>query len=408
MKRSLSRWGLIGLAVFVLLGIAAANWYFRPPVTPEQIFAEGLAAADRGDWGEVLDCAERLSSLKDLASEQSLLRGIYWVKSNRPDLALKELGRLEPAGAIRESALLTAGEALYRMNRLAEAERLFATVASEYTGHREAHRWLGAIAYDLGDMNRVMDETSIVIRLAPQDYRPHLLRAQIHADMEQYRDAIDEYTELLALQPPQGVLDEALPELIRAQMRVRDYAAALQTLKSAQHSSAITLALEAECHLSLGDETAARTRLDEARKMNPEDPSVLRLLGRIELDAGHPEAAIEPLRSVISSDPQDHESRLHLSQALRLLGKVTEADEEASRSRQIIELKSQLAERTVFSISHPLDSEVRDRMALICEELGKPQLAASWRRAAAVCRERSKLPDASAIIREGSPSRAMP
>ncbi|WLD14649.1 tetratricopeptide repeat protein [Planctellipticum variicoloris] len=264
-----------------------------------------------------------------------------------------------------------------------------ATVASEQPGHPDAHRWMGAIAYDLGDMNRALDELSIVSRLAPTDDRPYVLKAQRHADFEQFRDAVEAGSQALALHPPEPVREDVATELVRARMRIRDYAAALKTLPQARRS-ALSLALEAECHLSLGDAVSANARLEEARSLDPEEPSVLRLFGRMELDAGRPEAALEPLRSVLKLDPQDHESRHHLAQALRLLGRTAEADAEARRSANIVKLKLEMANLNIEAINRPQDADVRDRIAAVCSKLGKPQLAESWRKAAAACRQRSR------------------
>lgn len=83
-----------------------------------------------------------------------------------------------------------------------------ATVASEQPGHPDAHRWMGAIAYDLGDMNRALDELSIVSRLAPTDDRPYVLKAQRHADFEQFRDAVEAGSQALALHPPEPVRED--------------------------------------------------------------------------------------------------------------------------------------------------------------------------------------------------------
>ena len=42
--------------------------------------------------------------------------------------------------------------------------------------------------------------------------------------------------------------------------------------------------------------------------------------------------------------------------------------------------------------SDPEDGDVRDRMARVCAELGKTQLAAMWRKAAAACRQTAAAP----------------
>lgn len=388
MKR---RWlGPVLLCIFCVTAAGVVAIRLRSRATPDEMFATGMAALERSDWPAALRAADQLRRHPDHADQEQLLRGLHALKNNHPKTALQELDLItNPKGALREPALLAAGEALYHLGRLAEADRLFLTVASEHPGHLDSHRWLAAIAYDLSDMTRALDELGIVSRLTPTDHRPYILKGQIHADFEQYREAIEAYSQAVQRHPPEDVLAEMLPRLARCQMQTRDYAGALKTLSQAS-PSAKALSLEAECHLSLGNEAQAQARLAEARKLDPTDLEALRLFGRMELDAGRPQAALEPLRAVVKRDPQDHESRHHLAQALRLTGQIPAAEAEARASARLVSLKLDMAKLNVEAIEHPQDDKVRDRLAAVCEELGKPQLAASWRTAATACRQRAR------------------
>jgi tetratricopeptide (TPR) repeat protein len=331
---SCRRW--IGILLVVVLAIAGVTaWRFWPGTPPATSVERGFDAIRDQNWSEVLRAADKLKGFPRFAAEEHLFRGISLLKANRPSAALKEFGQLEPVGEIREPALLFTGEALYRLDRLADAQRLFATLASELPGHVEAHRWLAAIAYDLGDMNRTMDEIDIVMRLAPDDYRPLILKGQMLFDTERFADAAAAYSQVVARHPPSAVLEEVIPMLARAQLEIRDYAAAWQALSSAP-DSAETFALRAECQLSLGNAAAARQLLTEAQNRDPEQLDVLKLWGRMELDAGRPEAAVSAFRLVLEREPADHEARHQLAQALRLSGHSAEADAEARRSSQII------------------------------------------------------------------------
>lgn len=372
---------IVGLVLFG--GVA---WFWWPRPTPREQFQKGLNALVRNDWREVLRSADRLKGRSEFASEEHLLRGIYWLKTNQPAMALKQFGLLDPVGDVREPALLYLGETLYRLDRLSESEQMFATLAFEQPGHVDSHRWLAAIAYDLGDYQRAMDELSIVIRLAPSDYRPHVLKGRMEFDLEQYRSSIEDYARAVAVNPPNDVLEEILPALACAQMQNRDYSAALKTLALGPRS-ARSLALQAECQSSLGNDAGVRKLIADAEAMDPEQPDMLRLLGRLELDSGRPEAAVAPLRSVLVRDPQDHETRYQLAQALRLSGKAAEADAEALRSAHTLELKARLAKLTQDAIARPNDADVREQMAKLCDQLGKGQLGASWRKAAVACRQ---------------------
>lgn len=377
------------IAVVLVSATLAGVWVWRSGSrnTPEELFQQGLLAIQKQDWLEVLRCANELKRNPKFAKEQRLFRGIYHLKTGAFAVAMKEFQRLEPVGAIREPALLYAGEALYRLDRILEAESMFVTLATEHPENADAHRWLAGIAHDLGDMNRSMDELKLLIRLDPSDYRPYILQGKMNVDIELYRDAIDAYTRAEALHPPERILAEILPEMARSQIQIREYSAARETLARAPRS-ALVLALDADCRSNLGDEPGARLQIKDALKRDPELTYALRLLGRLELDAGHPDAAIEPLRKVVERDLSDHESRHQLAEALRLTGKISEANEATREYTRTIEINHQLTELLRESIDSPQDAEIRERMAKLCDELGKPAVAATMRKAAMVCRQR--------------------
>lgn len=381
------------LSVFVVISAAMLGvwtWFKRERLSSEELFQKGLSAVQSQDWPVVLKFAGELKRDSRLEKERHLLLGIYHLKTGSPAAALKEFQRFEPVGAVREPALLYAGEALYRLDRIVEADSMFAILASERPGHSDAHRWLAGIAHDLGDIPRSLEELKLLMRLEPDDYRPHVLQGQIQVDLELYRDAVDAYSRAVELHPPESVLLEILPELARSQIHIREYVSARETLSRVPLSARV-LALDAECRLNLRDESGARLQLEEALRRDPKLSYALRLLGRLELDAGHPGAALDPLHKVVELERSDHESWHQLSQALRLTGKVSEANEVAKQAARIVEVNHQLATLLRESFDLPNDPEIRDRMANLCDELGKPALSAMWRKAADICRQRSRI-----------------
>jgi tetratricopeptide (TPR) repeat protein len=382
-RKSVMLVGLIA-SLFIIGGLGA--WWFWPARSSREEFERGMEAVDRGDWGQVLDSAERLGDSEDFAAHERLLRGIHDLRTGRLGAAMHELGSLKPEGELREPVLLAAGEVFYRTGRLAEARQLFGTIAVEQPGHVDAHRWLGAIAYDLGALNQAMDELEIVVRLKPGDYRPYLLKGHILYDQELFPAAIDAYSRGLAAKPPREVRQELLILLARARLQAREYVAALDDLANADRT-AQSLALQAECELSLGRTDDAWARIKDAIERDSGQLDVLRMLARLNLDARNATAAIAPLRQLLDHDPHDHESRHQYSQALRLLGKTAEAQAESRLATRSIELKLQLSSLNLKAIEHPADPDVRDEMARVCEDLGKVELAATWRQAAAACRQ---------------------
>lgn len=390
MKRSLPIFLLL-IAIATITYLSTSLSLSTSKKSHEEYFQTGMTALAQGDLELVKQCADHLKEQPEFESHEKLLSASYLLKIKQPAAALKLLSQVDPVGDLRAPALLAAGESLYLLNRLAEAQGLFAKLASEEPGHVDSHRWLAAVAYDLGDLDRALDELGIVIRLQPADFRPHLLLGQMKYDLEQYADAVVEYKKALEKKPPQNLTEKIAPLLARSQTRVREYADAINTLK-ATTPSAETLALEAECEMSLGHMDKARSLVAQVKGINEHQVDMLKVAARIEMDEGHPAAAIAPLRSILRLDAQDHETRHLLSQALRLTGKVEEADKEAQTTAQTLEFKRQLSQLTQDAIAKPTDPEIREKMAEICSQMGKLELAASWKKAAEACRQINTRP----------------
>lgn len=386
---TISRVWAVVIAVVLATAIGSGLWW-SSAASPRQQFQLGLDAVAKGDWEQVRRSADRLKDHADFAAQEHLLRGIFLLKIRRPEAALVEFAKFEPIGELREPALMFAGEAMYSLDRLAEAQRLFGLVASEHPGHVESHRWLASIAYDLGAFNQAMGELDIVLRLAPNDYRPHLLKGYMLTDTDQFASAIKEYTAALKSAPPESIAQEVLSSLASAQIQNREYSDAIETLAKAERT-AQNLALQAECEMALGRPEAATELVTQIQAIDPDEPVMLKILGRLELDADRPAAAVKPLRQATAFNPRDFESRQQLAQALRLLGETAEADVEAKRAVQTMEQISQLSLLNQSAIERPTDVELRLQIADLCNQLGMKKLAVMWTKAAESCRRFAPL-----------------
>lgn len=380
---------LTGLTV-VVLASAILVWFGGSGASqsPEDLFQQGLRAAQNEDTLVLRSSADKLKGFPGFDNKQRLLEAIYQLKSGSPAIAVKEFQRVRPFGAAREPILRYAGEACYLLDHLLDSEVLFTRLAADNPGHAEAHRWLAVIARDLGDLNRSRRELEILIRLRPTDYWPHLLLGQMYMEQERYANAVKAYLKAEALHPPENALAELLTQLGRSQIQLREFAAAQKTLSRAPRS-ALVMALEGECLWSLDDEAGARKKVTAALERDPEQTHALFLLGQFELNAGRPEAAFKPLRRVMELDPVHSASRHQLAQALRLAGHLSEANEVASQADQITEIRGQLGILYVESFNRPNDAEIREKMAVMCDQLNQPQWATGFRKAAAVCRQRA-------------------
>jgi len=73
-----------------------------------------------------------------------------------------------------------------------------------------------------------------------------------------------------------------------------------------------------------GDFAGALADLEAAARLAPARPGLDALRGRVELESGHPERAIAPLRRALALEPEDSEAHLDLARALVAVGRTLE------------------------------------------------------------------------------------
>ena len=198
------RWKIAGaLTLFSLLAVAVSlrsSW-----TSSETAFLRGLEALDHGDWRTVSQQIEFLRQRPRDADRLRILRGGLLLRTGDYTSATRELSRVQPTSTFREQAALLICEALYFSKRWSDAEALALEVLSKNPDQVDAHRWLGAIYYDLGAMQEAENHLTRLAQLAPLDYSPLRMLGLIHKDFERYKEAITDYQKALVRHPPESV-----------------------------------------------------------------------------------------------------------------------------------------------------------------------------------------------------------
>jgi thioredoxin-like negative regulator of GroEL len=112
---------------------------------------------------------------------------------------------------------------------------------------------------------------------------------------------------------------------------------------------------------------------------------LLRLRARLHLSVPEAEAAATLLERVVAIDPHDYASRYQLAQAYEALQRRSDAAEQRRLAQQTKDALVQVTNLVKEAGDKPWDGSVRARLAGLCEQLGKPELAVRWRRAADAC-----------------------
>lgn len=134
--------------------------------------------------------------------------------------------------------------------------------------------------------------------------------------------------------------------------------------------------------LDLGDVNEARSLLDAWPTSGRDDPRMLRLRSRLDLDFdGRPDRASASLGRLLASTPHDWQLRARRSRALAMGGKPDEARREAQRVDRLRERLSpdRLGPRLASALQRLDDPDALTDLADLCDSVGLTELANSWR-----------------------------
>ena len=214
------------------------------------------------------------------------------------------------------------------------------------------------------------------------------MQGAIYRDFGEHQKAITELERALELgaQNPH----EIRPLLASSQMSLKQFDAALATLQECPETT-LTLSLKADCLWQSGQSSAARETLDQAESLGKLPASGRRLKARILIEQNELPAARQLLESLVASDPGDDEAQYQLALVFRQLKDEPAYQAHLARSESIKSLKTQLTALSEQAMKEPSNTEIRDRLAAICEQLGLQPMAQVWRTAAASCRRRVPL-----------------
>jgi tetratricopeptide (TPR) repeat protein len=375
------RWPLLALALAAAAGLAAVVWWAGPwSRSTNALATEARAAAAAGDH----DLAEHLANELDARRRPDLgrlPRAESLLARGRAAEALRALGDANAPGPTRPDALILAGRALLELRRPEDAAGAFATARDERPDSADAHRGLAAVYYDQGALLRAVEHLKEVARLVPGDGRPHRMIAHVYRDLDDRAAAVDAYREALGRSLPEAAAAEARSELAEVLVRQGEFAAALDVIASGTVTPA-GAAARAEALLGLGRAAEATAAADAALARQSRNTALLRVRGRLHLEAGEFAAAAGRLEAAVAAAPAEMSSRHLLAQAYERLDRRDDAAAQRRKVQELQDAEQELTRLNREANDRPWDAAVRERMAAVCERIGRDDLAAMWRRAA--------------------------
>ena len=311
---------------------------------------------------------------------RTVLRAAYWLKRHDFQAALQHIANVTPDGPYRHSSLRIAGEALFRSGRLAQSLKLLSTLVTELPDDVDSHRILAAIYFDISAMNQAEIELQHVIRLAPEDYRPHHLLGRIHQDFEKFGTAVTHYRQALQLCTNPGSKLE-LQQGVAASLRGdRQFEELLLWLPPDEHDPLLETC-RADALWSTGRSDEAERLLESIQQRAPEFAEALLLSARINIDHGKLDLAEKPLQTLLERNPHDVKARYQLALLQRQSGNLPAFQETMRLKDQSQALIDRMIQLNQDIINNPGDGSLCQQIADVCEQLGKLELAESWRKA---------------------------
>lgn len=376
--------GALALTIAVGAALEVRAWWYRT-TRPNYRLRQGQEALRQGRPDKADRLAQRLEA-DGYSDHAHLLRGEAFLRDHQLALAVDELQQIRDRGDLFVEASAIYGLAFFSVKRLFEAEKLLRTVVAKRPDHLDAHRGLAAIYFDQGALTLAVRHAQECARLEPHKGYPFWFMGVIYKDLGQYSSARAAYQQALDRELSPEQRDEAKEGLAEVLVLQKEYAEGLKILQDCPASvidKPKMRACRAECLWGLDRGAEAQLLLDEALKEHPHAPDLLRLRAKLYLNANEPRQAAALLEQALRLDRHDYVSRYQLAQAYQMLGRPTDAAEQQQLCKQTQEYLAELTSLNEKINARPWDAAVRTRLAEVCDQLDKPDLAAMWRRAAA-------------------------
>jgi tetratricopeptide (TPR) repeat protein len=375
----------------VLLLTIVVSLFFQRISNPRHLFDQGLAGIKNKDVVQVSRSALELDEHSAYRRHSDYFKAYIAIQNTEFDRALRLALQAREHPDIELDASVLAGEAAYKMGATGNAKMLWEEVLLKDPSFVQAHQWLGAMFYDIGSMSDAIFHLQQVSKLVPDDARPDRLMGLMNRDYERPEIAIPHYKESLRRSPNQQDASQLRLEWAECHIKLREYEPALEVLKDADSSSFKDL-LTARCWLNLG-------KLDESRSLamkmldtdHPKMTEALQLNAEIALADGEPPKAAEYLRKASELDPFNHGVRSQLAQVLGRLGDADGSQEQTKVAEELQKKWQRFSDLQLDAINNQIDPTIRYQIGVLAKELGKPELAIVWFKAALAIEPNNRL-----------------
>lgn len=366
------------LSAITLTAAATAGGFYWGQADPNAIFLDGRRAVELGQWAAVLETSDELGHFPDYASHEALLRAFELKSRDRIADALVEFSKAQAHPATREESYFQGGSICYQLRQYIDCIRLFRQVLIWNPEHLEAHQLLAAAYYDIGAMGMAVDSLAHVIRLRPEDFRPHYMQGTIYLEAERFAEAQEALEIAARLAPPDSdVADEIRAEWGKCLIRLRRYEDALHAMEPARPWLDI-LTHRAQACFSLRQFAEAKQFAQDALSLDPLHSEAAIITAQTLEREGDSESGISLLRKCVTKHPMDLTLHQKLGELLAGTGRVDESLLHRTRAGEIADLRQQFSLAHQNAATDASNPDLRLKLADLAEKLGETELAHGW------------------------------
>lgn len=367
------RWIIIVCLLAVVLAFAGFGGLstVSNSLASRALASRDLKAADR--W---LAWSTRLG--RDDATTE-LLRARLALKRNRLDDVRKHLLSAHRLGASPEQLNREQWLAQARAGQMREAAphlpELLTDPRDDGPDICEAFATGYLMTFQIQQARSVLDAWSADF---PDDDQPHVFRARVLLHEHNLKGAEAEFRIAHRLAPADMEPIQGIADILATQKNPEEALEWYRRIPASSERSINARIGEAGCLVALGRSAEAHEILSKLADAHPEHPTVLRDLGRLELEAGHPDRAVDLLRRSQKASPDDDETLYALASALRATGAGAEAQQLSARVREIRQTTSESSRLINDLLQRPDDVESRYRIGLLQFKNGAIQEGLLW------------------------------
>jgi pilus assembly protein FimV len=274
--------------------------------------------------------------------------GDLWVRINRSDEAVKVFSKIAEHYA-RDGFFLKAIAIYKKINKLDPSKlEVYAKLADLYAKQglameaKSQYQVLADYYLKHGDPGNALGIYRKISELDPSSINVHVKLADLYSQNNQTAEAMKEYDRVGKMLLKRGMLDEAaqvfrkalkvdasnielVESLVTALLEAKDYDNAtqiVQTALEANNGNARLLSLTGRIQLARGDAGSARTYLEKALSVAPDEPAVRDTLAELYLKQNNADQALEMLTPLVEKAL----SRGERSAAVEMFNRVLRVD----------------------------------------------------------------------------------